>query len=213
MRWFVACLVLASSATASARVKILIEPVVVRRCSHAASWDRVEKCLAALGQATVVRTLPHARVVEMTKRHDGEVDLGGVYLYVERDKEWHLGGMYGNNGGNIEVLAAEAITHNHHHGFRLEIGEVQRTFVSLDDIGAVPAVLSQVQVLYCSGDNWRCTSVVRACDVIVRGAAKWSFRGKIVVDDNELRVVGDRSNTGASCMVPERNLLGWSPNE
>jgi hypothetical protein len=213
MRWLVACLVLASSATASARVVRRIEPLVERKCPRAASWERVEKCLAELAQPTVLRTLPHARVVELTKPLHGEANAAGVYLYVEHGEEWRLGGLLQNESGDVELLAAQAVTLNHHHGFQLEIGEVKPTLVSLDQIGAVRAVLSQVEILYCSGDDWRCTTVVRACDVFVGGKALWSFRGKATVIDNEIHVVGNRSNIGAECTAPERGFLSWSANE
>jgi hypothetical protein len=187
-----------------------MEPEVVRTCPRAASWERIEKCLTRLGKATVLRTLPHARVVELTTGPNGAG--GGHYLYVERDHQWRLGGLHENNESSTELLAADEVTVSHHHGFRLEIGEIRRTFVSLDEVSAVPGILTMIEVLYCSGDQWRCTPVVRACDMLVRGAAVWSFRGKITTGDNQVEVVGDRSRLSPSCAAVETQALGWSPD-
>jgi hypothetical protein len=212
MRWVVvACALVLVSATAVARAKIVImEPAIVRQCPHAPTWDGIEKCLKKLGKPTVLRSLPGARVVRLDQKSgDADFDIG-VSLYVDQGKQWKLAGLYEAHGTEYELLAAEPLTVGKHTGYRLEVGEMLRTAVSLDGVTSTPALFTMRRVMFCGGDAWRCPEVITACDVLVRGAALWAFRGAITIADNKVTVKGDRSITGSFCSVPEQTFLGWS---
>ncbi len=205
------CLLAVVSTAAVARARIVImEPAIVRQCARAPSWDAVEKCLSKLGKPTVVRTLPGAKIVRLDQtRGDVEPFDTGLSLYVPRGKEWHLAGLY-EARGDYELLAAAPLTVAKHTGFRLDIGELLRTGVSPDGVQTVPAVFAMHRVMLCGGDSWRCSEVISACDVLVRGAALWSFHGTLSIADNQIHVTGDRRNGGSFCSVPETQFLGWS---
>ncbi len=206
-----ACVVAVASTAAVARAKIVIlEPAIVRPCPKAPSWDGVEKCLKKLGKPIVVRTLPGAKLVRLEQpRGDGDTFDAGLSLYVPRGKQWQLAGLY-DTRGEYELLDASALTVAKHTGFRIDIGETLRTFVSPDGVQNVPAVVTMHRVMLCGTDSWRCTEVVTACDVLVRGGALWSFHGTLSIADNQVKIAGDRRNTGAFCEVPETQFLGWT---
>lgn len=199
------------SASAVARAKIVImEPAIVRQCSRAASWDGVQKCLKKIGNPVVLRTLPGARVVRLDPKQ-GDSEYGtGVSLYVDHGKEWKLGGLYEARGMQYELLAAEPLTIGKHTGYRLEVGELMQTGVSVDGVTTTMAMFSMRRVMFCGGDAWRCPEVIVSCDVLVRGAALWTFRGTISIADNKVTVSGDRSITGSFCSVPQQTFLGWT---
>ncbi|MGE5184871.1 MAG: hypothetical protein ACM31C_22520 [Acidobacteriota bacterium] len=211
MRWLVAWLVAVASTASVARAKIVImEPAIVRQCSHAPSWQRIEKCLRKLGKPVVVRTLSGAKLVRLDQRNgDGSTFDAGLSLYVPRGKQWQLAGLY-EPRGEYELLDASTLTVAKHSGFRVDVGEVLRTSVSPDGVQSVPAVLTTHRVLFCGAETWRCTEVVSTCDVLVRGGALWSFHGTISIGDNQIKVAGDRRNVGSFCDAPETEYLGWT---
>ena len=182
----------------------------MRNCPHAPTWEGVEKCLRKQGTPTVIKTLPSARLVHLEQHQDQTTYDGGVYLYIQRGNQWTLGGMYENRGSDYEVLGLEPVTAGKHVGYRIDIGQQLRTSVQPDGVTNVPALISVRGVLLCGGDTWSCTEVTTACDVLVRGAALWSFRGKLTVGNNEVRVAGDRSHLGPWCNAVEQQLLGWT---
>jgi hypothetical protein len=211
MRWFVACLIAVASTAEVARAKIVImEPAIARECAHAPSWNAIEKCLHKLGTPTVVRELPGGKLVRLDQVRAGEDAFdAGLSLYVPRGKEWKLAGLY-EARGDYEMLAAAPLTVAKHAGFRIDVGELVRTFVSPDGVGSVPAVVAMHRVMLCGTDSWRCTEVITSCEVLVRGAALWTFHGELSITDNQVKVAGDRRNVGSFCFAPESEYLGWT---
>ena len=207
MRWLVACLV-ACASVAAAKI-VIMEPAIVRQCSHAPSWDGVEKCLKKLGKPTVVRDMLGGKLVQLVQPSGDEGFDTGLSLFVPRGNQWKLGGLY-EASGQYELLAAVPLTVQKHTGFRIDIGELLRTSVSLDNVTATPAVFAMHRVLLCGGDDWHCANVVVGCDVFVRGGVMWSFHGTLSISDNQVRVTGDRKLAGAMCSVGETQYLGWS---
>ena len=210
VRW-VALLALVVSATANARAKIVImDPPIVRACPRAASWEGVDKCLRKHGTPTILRTIPNARLVQLQQK-SGETSYdGGVYLYIQRGNEWKLAGLYSNRGGEYELLGFETLKVGAHVGYRVDVGQVFRTVVQPDGFTNLPAVFITHEAMLCGGDTWRCTEVVTACDVLVRGGALWSFRGNVQIADNQIKITGDRTHVGPFCAVSETEFLGWS---
>jgi hypothetical protein len=210
VRW-VALLVLVVSASASARMRIvMLDPPVVRGCPRAATWDAVAACLKKHGSPTVMKTLPMARLVHLELRGNGAASDGGVYLYMQNAKGWRLAGMYQNRGSEYEVLGFEKVTVGTHVGYRVDVGQLMRTQVQPDGFTNVPALFSLHQAMFCGGDSWRCTEVVASCDVFVHGGALWTFRGTVSLAENMVRITGDRSHVGPLCSAPEQEPLGWT---
>jgi hypothetical protein len=210
MRWLIACAFVVVATTSLARAKIVImEPTVASLCPRAKSWDGVEKCLKKIGGSTLLRTLPEARLVSVIDRPGGTT-VTALALYVQRGKEWILGGLYEARGSEFELLDAATLVVGKHTGYRIEIGDLGRIAISLDGATTVAALLAKRQVLLCGGENYRCTEITTSCDLFVRGGALWSFHGAYkIVDNNTVLVVGDRRIGGSTCAVPEKQFLGW----
>jgi len=209
-RW-VTWVLLVLFAPADARAKIVImDPPVVRQCPHGASWENVEACLRKHGTPTVLKSLPAARLVHLEQVQGATHYDGGMYLYMQRGKEWKLAGLYENRGGDYDLIGIEPVTVGKHTGFRVDIGQQYRSAVQPDGVTSVPAVFASHIAMFCGGDSWRCTEVITSCDVLVHGGAVYSFRGKLDIEDNMIHVRGDRSHVGSFCAVPEQEPLGWT---
>ena len=64
-------------------------------------------------------------------------------------------------------------------------------------------------VLFCSGQGWFCREIISACEVLVRGRTRWSFRGTVKHDRQWVTVTGDGRNAGTLCDVPARVPISW----
>jgi hypothetical protein len=190
MRWAIACMV-ALGGVASARV-IRIPPVAAA-CSEEQTWDDVATCAAKLGTMKIERTLPHARLVRITNDRSG---IHGIYLFVERNKTWRLGGMYEDE---VAVLGLDALTFGGHSVYRVSFGVSEHSDVSLDDSTMTPVVFVQRDEMYCTGAGYRCTTVRTSCDALVAGKTQLTFRGTVSWKDGALHVAGDRSHAGTFC--------------
>lgn len=210
MRWLVIVLVaLSSPATARAKM-VIMDPPMVRMCPHSPTWSGVVGCLSKTWQVTPLRELPGAHLVHIEQtRGEAAIDLG-VLLYIERGKEWRLAGVYQHRGADYEVLGLSAQTVGKHAGFRIDLGQLFRTTAMPDGVTRIPAVMALRSSLYCGGDNWRCTEITTACDVLVNGGALWSFHGQVSIADNQIHIAGDRRQVGPFCSVSETQFLGWS---
>ncbi len=209
MRWLVALALVAHAA--DARDMEMPRPAPVRACRRAASVDKVEACLKKLGKTELVGKLANARLYRVTTANPDEGGDLGLSLYVERDGGWQLGGAFDARGLTYEVLSAAPLVVGKHSGFRIDLGQVMRTWAPIDGgQTVVPVLVTSHRVLLCGGDSWSCSETMLGCDVIVRGAAVWTFHGTLTIADNQIEVAGDRSHTGAFCSVPETQFLGWT---
>lgn len=202
-------LVLIASADARAKI-VIMDPPVVRNCPRAATWDGIDKCLHKQGTPTVMKSFPTARLVHLEQVQGSNRYDGGVLLYIQRGNQWQLAGLYENRGGDYDLIGIEPLTVGKHSGFRIDFGQTYRSAIQPDGVTNVPAVFTTRLTMFCGGDSWRCTEVVTSCDVIVRGGALYSFRGKVDIEDNIIHVRGDRSHVGSFCAAPEQEGLGWS---
>lgn len=197
-------LVLAALA-ASARAERLAEPEIVSRCPAGKSWSAVEACLAKIGTPRIIQTLGAAKVVGV--RVEGAKPPyreHGLILYVERKGTWRLEGMFHPYGNDFELLKLEAISINKRPGHRMDLGKV----IAIE-VESKPATLRMQQSLFCTGQDWLCTEVTTACEVLVRGKTRWTFRGTLTFDKRWVVVTGDRSKAGPLCTVPERVPVNW----
>jgi hypothetical protein len=206
VRWLIVLLALCGDA--AARRIVISEPPIVMACRDGKSWAVVEACLARQGTLTVERTLKGAKLVRIVQKNEGKpLDLG-IYLYVSRpDGSWHVGGMF--EGASYSVIAFEPLVHFGHAGYRLDVGQIARSSVSLDGATSVPAVITTRRVLFCAGDSYGCPDATMQCDVFIHGKALWTFHGSLVFEKDKVKVVGDRSKGGQVCVPSEDVYLGW----
>lgn len=188
------------------------ELVPVRFCTRGHTIDKIEACLKKLGNPVLVHTFADARLYRlvMRKGHGASVDVG-LSLYVHRGDVWRLGGTYEARGLDYDVLAAEPLVIGKHAAYRIDVGEWFHGVAAVGDHHTrVPALLAHHQVMLCSGNTVHCDDATIACDVLVRGAAVWTFRGVLQIVGSRVDIVGDRSHTGPQC-EPEVALdLGWA---
>lgn len=182
-----------------------MRPPPVHGCRHGASWNDVDKCLGKLGKHQVLRDLGTAKIMQLQL---GETQTE-ILVYVAKGTKWQLGGVHEQAGDSFELLAANEIVIGKHTGYRIDLGEVTHMGGSPDGVQHGSAVFMVRHVLLCSGESWSCTDIVVACDVFLRGAALWSFRGAMTIADNQVTVAGSRTNAGPFCAVAEREYLGW----
>ena len=197
MRWPLAC-VLVVAATASARVVRI--PQVASECHENATWGDVMTCVGRFGDARLARSLPHAKLVRVTRRSGDHPDAPGMYLFVEEHGRWGLGGMY---EGEAELLGFDRTTLGTHGIYRFEIGLSEHTDVALDDVATAPAVIVLHDQVYCGGTGYHCSTIVAACDVLVAGKAVATFRGTVTWKNDALHVAGDRTHVGNNCQQRE----------
>jgi hypothetical protein len=220
----IALFVIAVSAGRASAEFVIMEPPVVDHCPHGKTWPDVLACVTKLGAPTVLQSTAHERLVRVVQKIQGNVgdavaatyyDLG-VYLYVERGKQWQIAGMF-EMPGDYELLSFDHVTIDGHRGYRFDIGRSMVLDVELDDTSRARSMLAQRIAVYCAGDSYRCTDITTACDVIVHGKTYWTFRGSIVVEPKQLRVVGDRRRSGAPgtsmCTQAAEVSLGWPQGE
>jgi hypothetical protein len=207
VRWL-AILLLFCSGEAAARRIVISDPPIVMACREGKSWAIVEACLARQGKLTAERTLPAAKLVRIVQNNEGTpLDLG-VYLYIRRaDGSWKIGGMF--EGTAYVVVDLVPLTLQGHAGYRLDIGQIMRSSVSLDGETSVPSILATRRVLFCAGDSYGCPDATTQCDVLIHGKTLWTFRGKLVFEPEKVKVVGDRSRGGQMCVPSEDVYLGW----
>jgi len=208
VRWL-ALLIVLLAGEASARKIVISEPPIVRACPGGASWSAVETCLGKQGTMSIVKTLPKAKLVRLlqsdgsNKKYDA-----GVYLYVEQAKgAWRMGGMY--DGSPYTVIDLLPLTIGKHDGYRLDIGQFQRSSISIDGVTSVAVILSTRRTLFCAGDRYGCADATASCDVLIEGRTWFTFRGTFVFEKGQVRVVGDRKYAGPACAAEERVYIGW----
>jgi len=192
------CLLLLVAGTASARVIMI--PVIARECSDEKTWGDVMKCVEPHGHAKLEKSLPHARLVRLTRERD---ENSGLYLFVE-NKGWQLGGMSEYAG---ELLGFDNPTFGGHAVYRYDMGITEHIGNSGEQ-----TVIRHEQV-YCTGTGYRCTTVMVACDVLAAGKAIETFRGTVSWHQRHLRIAGDRTHAGGECAQAEEVDLMFPETE
>ena len=187
----------------AAHAERLDEPEVVNHCSSGKSWSAVETCLRKLGTPRVIRTLGTAKVVGV--RSDTKPPREhGLILYVERSGTWNLEGFFPSFHDDFELLGLQPVTIGKRRGYRLDVGKAGDV-----DVDSQPATIRSQHALFCSGQGWFCREIMTACEVLVRGKTRWSFRGTLEYDKEWVTVTGDRRNAGTLCNAPERIPISW----
>ncbi len=213
MRWAALAIVAAAAGSADARMVRRRDPPVVEACRNRKDWSEVTKCLDKLGSFRVERTLDRARLVRVSIREPGLLDGdperdAGVYLFVQqKDGTWLIGGMA--TGVNATVIDLAAVTIHRHLGYRLDMGTLEHTPLSLDRAPPVTVSIRRRSSLYCYGNDYRCIDVPTDCDVMTRGTTLLVFHGTTRVDGGDVVVDGDASYAGSICTSSPRFTLGW----
>ena len=198
----------------TARAELVIdEPAMYYACPKGKSWEDVRRCLAGQGRPAVVKQIEieGAKLVRLDQLENGQWVDGGVYLYAERKGEWAIAGSFFGRGTAYEMLQLERMTIGKQVGVRVEIAQASPMFVQLDGLTIRRAVRRAYQTMFCSARGDACTQVTRSCEVLVRGAAYWMFRGELKLEGQEVVVSGDRRLAGPFCVQAERVYLGWPP--
>ena len=198
-----------SIASTAASARVVMMPSVSRTCGRADSWGKVSVCVGRFGKLRVVRELEGVKLISV----DGErFSVSGLYIYVQKDQGWRLAGTY-NSGGDLQLFSFERVTLAKHHGYRIELGVVEKMSLDPDHAGdLVPGDLVQQKVtVLCSGASSTCTAITTSCDVFIDGASRESFRGTLTYNGDEVLIAGDRSrdSTFGYCTVPEQIALGF----
>jgi len=197
------------TATASARL-VVMEPTVAYRCPRAKTWELVETCLRQHGTPTLLQQVTGAKLVALGTPE--QPSQQGFYLYVQRGKQWQLGGI--DESDQLQLIKLAPITINKHRGYKLDIGRFVPNGVIREDGSIALARVRTMYSLYCSGDNYGCARIVTVCEVFEGGKVTGLFRGTpSIVDQNLVKVTGDMSQAGPACRVSDRAYLGWTPNE
>ena len=177
------------------------EPQVANSCLTATSLEIVTTCLRRFGAPTVLYATPTTKVIAVLL---AQLD-GGAYLYRLKGGSWILGGMIYSGDG---FLGLESVTINRHLGYRIDFRQIAPIQVDCEDATKVMGTQVSTMAGYCGGDSPYCTSVVTACDTLVKGKAYRTFRGIVKITNNDVEVIGDRWMGGA-CVPPEHTNVSW----
>ncbi len=211
-------IVLATAGSVDARMVRRRDPPVVEACRSRKDWPEVARCLDKLGSFTIERSLARARLVRVWIDDPDAVGAemktdAGVYLFVQqKDASWRIGGMFARRM-NDTVLALAAVTVDRHVGYRLDVGTLQRTPLSLDAAPPVDASIRTLTSLYCYGKDYGCIEVQTSCEVMSRGKALFAFHGTVRLEGGDVVVQGDQSLAGSVCASTPRFSLGWAAQD
>lgn len=206
-----AIVILAALGTTAEALVVIDEPPIVEACGRGKTWADVNTCLTRQGAVTIERVLPKVKLVRIVQTEDKRPYDMGIYLYLQRaDGSWSIGGMFA--GASYSVLELAPLTIDNHAGYRLVVGVLARTRISLDGFTQLPVILQTQRTLFCSGDRYGCAEATTHCDVLYRGKTLWTFRGTLAIESGQVSDVGDRSRGGRVCVPAERVFLGWPIN-
>jgi hypothetical protein len=172
-------------------------PTLADLCPGNAEWSKVAECIKRHGAFKLARDEARVKLVYVTDVGR----FGGLYVYMF-NKQWQLRGDL-RMWQETDLLGFEHIAFGKHRGYRVDTGVSMPTSYSFDGETSVPAVLRQSLTLVCFDDAFGCTQVMTACDLMFHGKAYFSFRGKLVYEARQLKIVGDRGNAGMYCVQPE----------
>lgn len=187
-------LVLATPAQARRVVQL---PRLADLCPGNENWAKVEACIRRHGQLTIEHADADAKLVRVR----APSLISGLYLYRHRAKWEYLGelGVY----ADPELLGFSRVRFGPHAGYRVDAGVASSRGLSLDGVTTISAVFRERFTLVCFEGSFGCFAMTTACDMLVGGKAYYTFRGTLVYDHHELRVVGDRTAAGSICTQAE----------
>jgi hypothetical protein len=189
---------------AAARVMIR-RPSVAQSCPGASTWDATQKCIQRFGKTKILRSQGGVRLVQLQAREDG-FDTSGVYLYVQSNKRWRVGGAYFDL--KPVLVGFSTPTFDHRRSFRIDFEYAANEGVMVDEVSARNALVRRKTSLFCSGESAGCTEILTACDAFVAGKLHATFRGTLKYEGGGvLRVTGDRSRSGDVCQQAEENFI------
>jgi hypothetical protein len=187
--------------TGTASARVVMTPAIPRQCRELESWDKVMTCVKRFGEAKVAKELPGAKLIAVTKPN---FRVPGLYLYREKGKHWVIAGMFEANG-TFEVFSLSKPTIAKHIGYRIDVGIVE------DSSGeGSKSIIQQKISVFCSGESYFCSDVMTSCDYLVDGRARESFRGKLTIKNDTVKVTGDSSRSGTMCVAGSEIQLDFA---
>jgi hypothetical protein len=176
-------------------------------CDRGKTWSQIASCFAKRGSVRVLYETSARKVVAYQMPHWGN-DLQ-IHLYVTTHKGWQRARFFVFVHPDQELFAVAQVTASGE-TFRIDIGHVTRTFVRLDPVTSVRAVLRRIQTHVCSTEPSSCQSLVTACETYVRGKLAFAFRGELAWRHGLWRLRGDPSRVGGACTVSRSQIVDES---
>lgn len=105
--------------------------------------------------------------------------------------------LHGETNATSELLGFRVLAPD---TYRIDLGEANPTWVTLDEVSARPALVKRQYTYVCASAG--CRAVMTSCDVLVRGKAVATFRGEPVWNGSTLPLRGDARNTNRYCTRP-----------
>ena len=198
-RLLVLTLLVVTTSSASPR-RVVHIPTIGELCPGGEDWDKVTTCIKRQAPAAkIIRDQPDLKLVRVAEN----TRFGGLYLYTH-PKQWKLSGEV-RTYQDFDLLSFEPGTFGKRSGYRIDIGMAQESAITFDPESGVvvPALFVYKLTSLCLGEGYGCVQMTTSCDVLVHGKAYNSFRGKLVYENKQLKVVGDRSNAGQYCTQGE----------
>jgi len=189
-----------------------MRPDPLEPCRIGKTWPAIQACLNTHGSGTTLAELDDARIVAFFTR-TGQPDarhFEGTYLFAKRGDHWALVSTVGMDD-HTSIERFEHVTVAGHDAYHAR-ERLERTLPASTPDG-VPLIgqLVMRSELYCAAAASYCARVTSACDYIVDGNARWSYRGEVAIAGNALTISGDRSHTNPLCNTAtvDRVELGW----
>jgi hypothetical protein len=193
-RIIVAALVMVSAAPASSR-RVVHIPTLGELCPGGAVWDKIAGCITRQVERGAVKLLRDDDAVKLVHIREGG-RLAGLYLY-RHAKHWKLIGEL-RRYEPLELLGFARVTFDKYTGHRIDVGFSSMSAITIHD-SHLPALFRSRMTMLCFDDDDDCVHLMTSCDVLVHGKALHSFRGTLVYEERQLRLVGDRTHAGQYC--------------
>ena len=195
-RYVVIALLAGMIGTASSR-RVVHIPTIAELCPANADWDKLAACVKRQAPFTLIRNDANLKLLHIA---GDRRNFGGYYVFTH-DKQWQLYGtapLY----QAADLLQFERVTLGSRTGYRIDVGTTSASAISLDGETSIPAVIRYRLTSLCFGGGY-CTNVITGCDVLVHGRAYFTFRGKLVHENKQIKIAGDRSRAGQYCAQGE----------
>jgi hypothetical protein len=184
-----------------AEARVIMMPSVQRSCPGSPTWQATLTCLQRFGTPKLVRSQGDVRLVELRAR-ENDFRMSGLYLYVQAEKRWHVGGMYLDD--KPSVIGFSTPTYGHQKLYRIDVVYSANEEVAIDEVSTRNAFVRRKTAVFCSGDSSGCSQIITACDVFVGGKLHSTFRGTLAYEGGgKMKVAGDRSHAGDQCAQEE----------